>query len=655
MKQRSIVAHISQVVVLGVILIVLLVEASATVSITKGLKTEISNEVVIQAGAEETFVENWIDNKVAQTEMMALSISALKDISDEAAIAYLTTCADRDDDVMNYYLCRAGIEYVVYNGGIFELDPMGRSWWKSAWEAGGTIVTDAYVDANTGAIVVSVATPFYLNGNQSVILADITMDTIVNSFKENKNGIGDLSVVLTASDGSIISHDNPEYCMKDDGTSTLVTDVYEIDLNSTEVQFYKDINGDHYFTSLATIDQTGWILGAYMPMAYMSNKILKAIAFEVIVAVLVGVLAIIYLVWTLKKQLAPMTEMKSFIKQSIVGEENVPYFRHEKEEISFLIEEMKDKFINVIRKTKDEMGNINETTKDTTSSVATMVDAVSNISAVIEETVASIDTQTANIARINEDCATIANASQSVAGQASGMAERASDIVEHINELTPQIKAEKERVAASSEASSKKLNAAIKEAECINEITNISDAIKSIASQTNLLSLNASIESARAGEAGRGFAVVAEEIRKLSDETSLEIDKITDLTNRLLKAVNTLSDESTEMMTNLTESVETVYTSMDSLAEEYKGSAEYYAQVSAELGASSEELSASAQAVASALDEISESQNDVNTAMDNASNDIQNVAMDAEIMKQKVDEVSKSVDEVSETINQFNV
>ena len=71
--------------------------------------------------------------------------------------------------------------------------------------------------------------------------------------------------------------------------------------------------------------------------------------------------------------------------------------------------------------------------------------------------------------------------------------------------------------------------------DAINKVSDILKVIEEIASQTNLLSLNASIEAARAGEAGRGFAVVAGSIKNLAENTSDELNNIREIIENLTK------------------------------------------------------------------------------------------------------------------------
>ena len=118
------------------------------------------------------------------------------------------------------------------------------------------------------------------------------------------------------------------------------------------------------------------------------------------------------------------------------------------------------------------------------------------------------------------------------------------DNVEKLNEtsLTMQTtgEASAETMKELSEYNDKTVEAIYKVSEnvkatddSVNAIAAAVDLITSIASQTNLLSLNASIEAARAGEAGRGFAVVASEISKLSDESNASAKRIQDIIQEL--------------------------------------------------------------------------------------------------------------------------
>lgn len=158
---------------------------------------------------------------------------------------------------------------------------------------------------------------------------------------------------------------------------------------------------------------------------------------------------------------------------------------------------------------------------------------------------------------------TLKSGLEDIQGDLAGSVETTKKTLEDIDSITAEFGSltrdtvslfdemnETARQASDSRSSIEKLH------QNTSEITKVLDLIKTIASQTNLIALNASVEAARAGEAGRGFAVVANEVKSLSDKTRQALESIDRVIGNMLQSVDDVSTISGDIIERASQSAE---------------------------------------------------------------------------------------------------
>lgn len=612
------------------------------------------NLLLNQADTNADVIDEWIEKQAKQVHTMRNALAYMNTDDTEVIMDYLEINLGENENALMYYLCFA------YDGGVFpadhsslDLDPTERGWWKQAMAENDLIYTEPYMDFATGQMIVSIAEPLTIQGEPAVMLADITIDKLIditNSISEGE----DMQTFLLASDGSVITHANQEYLPKEEG-NTILTDMVDVRLDMTETSVFKDYDGKDKYISIGTIDATGWMLGVVQNTHVITAQIQKNIMTSALIGIALMIVMCVILNIVISRFLNPMQEMKTFIKEKVIGNESFEAQKNEVEEIEYLINKLEDRFIAVIRQTKNESNTIHVKMQEANSKVSSISTNITEISATVEETGANVDTQTESIKNIDETCAEAAEAVDGLARDAQEMAMRATEVMGRVDKMVPELINGKKKAIMVADDSRERLQEAIAGTKVIEQISEVSASIQQIAAQTNLLALNASIEAARAGEAGKGFAVVAEEIKNLSENTSEEINKVNALISKVLESVRALSEESDNILVFIDGTVMQDYNKLESLAKDYKKDAEYYAEVSGNLGASAEEVSSSIQSINMILNTISDAQNDLSAAVASINNNLQKITSSSENVTAETTSVLDSIGALQVTMGMFNV
>ncbi|MBR3305951.1 MAG: cache domain-containing protein [Lachnospiraceae bacterium] len=312
---------------------------------------------------------------------------------------------------------------------------------------------------------------------------------------------------------------------------------------NTFSDFKTDINGENYYVYYTPENQGGKYVGAFFAGRMsedIDSKISSAILTLVILAVIVTVAFVIVGLMLSNKYSKMMKNIAESVEKLASGDLSVQINREladRRDELGIIGEgvyNLDEKLKDVISKTIAASKNLDTESTELADSASQASQASDQVTDAITEISKGAVAQAESVEGAVGDTDDIGKNIENITGNVSEMDSYAEDMKnacdKAMDALEKLIKQSAD-VTVSVREIGDTINSTNESAKTISEFT---QAITDIATQTNLLSLNASIEAARAGDAGRGFAVVADEIRQLADQSSESADKIKSIVEKLL-------------------------------------------------------------------------------------------------------------------------
>lgn len=506
-----------------------------------------SEIVKYQAEANVKEAENWSGEILSSLTEIKNTLD-FKQMDDADTINYLATTKDRnpnmplgvyigasDGKLLNSFDFVPGADFVVTD----------RDWYKDGEQRDSFAFGEPYIDVNTGDYCITASARLKTtDGAARVAAADVYLSEITTEVAAMKVLNTGASMLIDKNSGVILGYKDKELISKKleaGSDNALISGIAEqLGKSNNKVFTLKDTK-ESYLGYLRDIEGTDWVLASYVPRSEVLSSINKLI----IIVVLGSIAAIALLAFIIERVLhfviVPIKKVTGTIGEITKGNFTIQVEVKGTNEVAIMTEGLQ-KFIKtmreIIKQYYELINKLNLQAESSSEAAESLTNSAKIQSSSMQELNLTVDELAKTISEVAESASSLAQ----VVSQADSISRDAGTRMKETVTLSKDGKQKIDKInlyVQDVEKDIYSLEEVVEEVgNSTREINDIISLIGEIATQTNLLSLNAAIEAARAGESGKGFAVVAEEIRKLAETSSEAVNRITGNIGR----VNTLVD-----------------------------------------------------------------------------------------------------------------